>query len=49
MVALGCYISQSNVVNAKSIIKVIPEIAPADKKSLIEINVKALEEGMKLR
>lgn len=49
IVALGCYISQRNVVSAKSVIQVISEIAPPDKKDLVEINIKALKEGMGLR
>lgn len=49
MAALGCYINHKNIVSAKSIIQVICEIAPPDKKGLIEINTKALEEGMRLK
>lgn len=49
MVALGCLIAQRNIVNAKSILRVIAEIAPPDKQQLIEINQKALQEGMKLK
>lgn len=48
MVALGCFISQKNIVNAKSILEVISEIAPPDKKNLIGINQQALKEGMRL-
>jgi len=49
MVALGCFVAQKNIVEAKSILEVISEIAPSDKKNLIEINQKALKEGMKLK
>lgn len=49
MAALGCLIAKKNVVDLKSILKVIQAIAPADKKGLIEINQKALEEGAKLK
>jgi 2-oxoglutarate ferredoxin oxidoreductase subunit gamma len=49
MVALGCLIAHRNIVNAKSILRAIAEIAPQDKRQLIEINQKALQEGMKLK
>jgi 2-oxoglutarate ferredoxin oxidoreductase subunit gamma len=49
MVALGCLIAHRNIVKAKSILRAIAEIAPQDKRQLIEINQKALEEGMKLK
>lgn len=49
MVALGCFVAEKNIVDAKSIFKVIQALAPSDKKELIEINKKALQEGMKLR
>jgi len=48
MVALGCLIAHRNIVQAKSVLQVIEEIAPQDKQELVEINKKALEEGMKL-
>jgi len=49
MIALGCFISQKNIVDSKSVSCVIQAIAPEDKKDLIEINQKALLEGMKLK
>lgn len=49
MVALGCFIAQKKVVGLKSISRVISEIAPEEKKHLIEINKKALEEGARLK
>ncbi len=49
MIALGCFISQKSIVDLKSVSSVIQAIAPKDKKSLIEINQKALLEGMKLK
>ena len=49
MIALGCFINQKNIVYAKSISGVIQAVAPEDKKDLIEINQKALLEGMKLK
>ncbi len=49
MIALGCFISRKNIVDAKSVSQAIRAIAPEDKKGLIEINQKALLEGMKLQ
>lgn len=49
MVALGCFIAQKKVVGLKSIARVISDIAPEEKKHLIGINKKALEEGAKLK
>ena len=49
MIALGCFISQKNIVDPKSVSNVIQAMAPKDKKNLIEINQKALLEGMKLK
>lgn len=49
MVALGCFIAEKKVVGLKSIARVISDIAPEEKKHLIEINKKALEEGAGLK
>ena len=49
MVALGCFIARKNIVDLKTLFEVICTFAPSDKKSLIEINKKALLEGMKLK
>lgn len=49
VVALGCFVTHKNIVSKESILKVISEIAPPDKKNLIEINHQALKEGMDLR
>lgn len=49
MVALGCFIAQKKVVGLKSIYRVISDIAPEEKKHLIEINKRALEEGANLK
>jgi len=48
MVALGCLVAHKDIVDKRTISRVICEIAPPDKKHLIEINKKALEEGMGL-
>ncbi|OGX17336.1 MAG: hypothetical protein A3K83_01390 [Omnitrophica WOR_2 bacterium RBG_13_44_8b] len=49
MVALGCFIARKNIINLNSVSRVIEEIAPEEKKGLIEINKKALEGGAGLR
>jgi len=49
MIALGCFINQKNIVDSKSVSGVIQAMAPKDKKNLIEINQKALTEGLKLK
>jgi 2-oxoglutarate ferredoxin oxidoreductase subunit gamma len=49
MVALGCFIAQKNIVDKESVIKVMEEIAPVDKRKLIEINKQALSKGMELK
>jgi 2-oxoglutarate ferredoxin oxidoreductase subunit gamma len=49
MVALGCFINQKNTVVFKSIQKAITEMAPEAKKDLIGVNIKALEEGARLK
>ena len=49
MLALGCYIAKRKILNVKSMVKAIEEIAPRDKSHLIAINKQALEEGIKLK
>lgn len=49
MVALGCFISRKKVISPESVEQVISEIAGESRKSLVEINKKALETGTKLR
>lgn len=49
MIALGCFISHKSIVDSKSILDVIQAIAPENKRNLIEINQKALLEGMQLK
>lgn len=45
MIALGFFIGHKRIVKAESVLDVIREIAPEDKKGLVEINRKALMEG----
>ncbi len=45
MVALGAYLGKKNVLHQNTVIKTIEEIAPADKKALVEINITALLAG----
>ena len=49
MVALGCFIARKKTVELESVFKGISSIAPSDKKYLVEVNKKALQEGMKLK
>jgi 2-oxoglutarate ferredoxin oxidoreductase subunit gamma len=48
MVALGYYLAKKKLLKIETALGVIEEIAPADKKDLIAINKKAIEEGVKL-
>lgn len=45
MVALGCFVAKTKIVDKKSIVQVIERMAPADKKGLIQINQEALSAG----
>ena len=49
MVALGCYLGNKKIVDVKNILSIIKEMAPADKKELIQVNQEALYRGMELR
>jgi 2-oxoglutarate ferredoxin oxidoreductase subunit gamma len=49
MVALGCFIARKNTVSINSVYSVMEDIAPEEKKGLIEINKKALGEGGRLK
>ncbi|MFA4843129.1 MAG: 2-oxoacid:acceptor oxidoreductase family protein [Candidatus Omnitrophota bacterium] len=48
MIILGFYLAQRKTVSLTTVLKVIEEIAPADKKELVAINQRALNEGYKL-
>ncbi|MBI5145425.1 MAG: 2-oxoacid:acceptor oxidoreductase family protein [Candidatus Omnitrophica bacterium] len=48
MVALGCYIAQKKIVDKKNIFQAIADIAPVEKRNLIEINRQAILKGMEL-
>ncbi|MDI6605934.1 MAG: 2-oxoacid:acceptor oxidoreductase family protein [Candidatus Omnitrophota bacterium] len=47
MVALGLFLSQSKVLDLKDVFGVISDIAPKEKRGLIEVNKLALEEGVR--
>jgi len=49
MLALGLFLAKKKVVSLKSVLKVIQAIAPEDKRELVAINKKALEEGAGLK
>lgn len=48
MVALGCLLSREKLVKLAGVLKVIEDIAPKEKKKLVEINKIALKEGQGL-
>ncbi len=48
MVALGFYVGKRKTVDIGSVLKIIEDIAPADKKHLVEINQQALLKGQQL-
>jgi 2-oxoglutarate ferredoxin oxidoreductase subunit gamma len=48
MVALGNFVNNTGIVTKDTVKQVVADIAPPDKKHLIEINQKALEEGARL-
>jgi hypothetical protein len=48
MVALGVYIAKRRIFNKEVVFKAIEEIAPAEKRNLIQINTQAIEEGLRL-
>jgi len=49
MVALGCYLAHKKTVGLKSVVEVIAAMAPKGKEELVEINKKALQEGVRLK
>jgi 2-oxoglutarate ferredoxin oxidoreductase subunit gamma len=49
MIALGCLIAHKKTVDLKTVLKVISEIAPENKKNLIGINQGALKKGAGLK
>jgi len=48
MVALGFYIAKKKIISMKTVLKVIQDFAPEDKKGLVEINRQALLRGVQL-
>lgn len=49
MVALGAYLAKKKTVDLKNVLVTIEEIAPLDKKDLIEINKQAVIKGNELK
>ncbi len=45
IVALGCFLAKKKIIGIKTVLNSIEQIAPQDKRNLIEINKQALEEG----
>ena len=48
MIMLGCYLAKNRIIDIMSVLKAMEDISPDDKKSLIEINKKALFLGRDL-
>ena len=48
MVALGCYLRQKKIVKTKEMLEVFRFMAPAGKTDILEVNQRALQEGVKL-
>lgn len=50
IVALGCLVANRHIVNPRSVIEAMQDLAPAaDKAGIIEVNKRALKEGMELK
>jgi 2-oxoglutarate ferredoxin oxidoreductase subunit gamma len=49
MLILGFYLARKKIVKPDTVLKVIAEIAPADKKGLVGINQQALKQGYQLK
>jgi len=48
MVALGCYLGAKKIVKIKDVLEVFRFMAPAGKSDILEINQRALQEGVSL-
>ena len=48
MVALGCYLGAKKIVKIKEMLEVFRSMAPAGKADILEVNQRALQEGVKL-
>ncbi|MFH1441601.1 MAG: 2-oxoacid:acceptor oxidoreductase family protein [Candidatus Omnitrophota bacterium] len=46
MVALGCYIAKKNIIDKQVVLETLDQIAPKDKRDLIEINNQAINSGI---
>jgi 2-oxoglutarate ferredoxin oxidoreductase subunit gamma len=49
MVALGCFAAAKGIIKAKNILKVFKAMAPAGNLKILEVNQRALEEGLKIK
>ena len=47
MVALGSYLPQKKLLSLETVMRVIEEMAPQNRRDLVEVNQKALQEGMR--
>jgi len=48
MVALGCYAAAKKIVQAEHVLAAMQDMAPQDKKNLLELNKMAFQAGMRL-
>jgi 2-oxoglutarate ferredoxin oxidoreductase subunit gamma len=48
MVALGFYINRKKILRSESLSRALKEIAPAEKKDLVGVNLRALSNGMEM-
>ena len=48
MVALGCYLRQKKIIKIKEMLEVFRFMAPAGKTDILEVNQRALQEGVEL-
>jgi 2-oxoglutarate ferredoxin oxidoreductase subunit gamma len=48
MIALGVYLKKKNILKPENVFKTVKELIPKDKKNLLELNLKAIEEGLKI-
>ncbi len=48
MVALGAFIAKTKLIEYKTVVAVIQEMAPKDKPELLKLNIAALKEGLDL-
>ncbi|MCM8765781.1 MAG: 2-oxoacid:acceptor oxidoreductase family protein [Candidatus Omnitrophica bacterium] len=48
MIALGVYLKKKNILKVDTVFKTLKEITPLEKEDILNINLKAIEEGMRI-